>query len=246
MAKSVMQKMMVQLAQVPATNQRLKRQNFALNNGVAGARTKIGTYKAESPLSFREEAVRLIFIQVEEFQTDGSGNQQTFNLNHDIIPTDNTTDFVLFEAGSRVQADSIDYAADSFDYTGPGSAEYLHAYYVPRDPVQVEIVKSAPKSQGQVSEVVYDDTTSILHERNQNKEPPMMDFANDSPLAPVVPRKWTVDIYADGPVGFDWDDSDSANSQGTTAVNAVVSLPVNRAKRDVSGLGQAVKQDIIS
>jgi hypothetical protein len=94
--------------------------------------------------------------------------------------------------------------------------------------------------------VIYDDTTSILHERDQHKEPPEMDFSNSSPFAPVVPRKWTVDIYADGPVPFAWDDSDEANSQGTSAVNAVVSLPINRAQRDVQQLGQAVKNDIIS
>jgi len=245
------------LGQVPATSQRLKRQDFDLTNGTAGVRTKIASYQAESPIAFREEAVRMMFVAVEQFQTDGSGNKQTFNLTHDILPTSNTTDFVLYEAGNRVQADAVDYAGDSFDYTGPGSQEYLHAYYVVRNPVQIEIEKSAPKSQGKVSEVIYDDTTSILHERNQHKEPPEMEFpdpeaatdpeeAADRALKPVVPRKWTVDIYAEGPVGFDWNDADTANSQGTTAVNAVVSLPVNRAQRDVENLAQAVKQSIIS
>jgi hypothetical protein len=234
------------LAQAPATTQRLKRQDFDLTNGTANARTKIASYQAESPIAFREEAVRLMFVQVEQFQTPGDGSTTTYNLDHDILPTSNTTDFVLYDSGGRVQADQVDYAGNSFDYTNPdAAAEYLHAYYVPRDPVKVEVVKSAPKSQGKVSEVIYDDTTSILHERNQHKEPPEMDFSGRSALAPVVPRKWTVDVYADGPVGFDWNDDDTANSQGTTAVNAVVSLPVNRAQQDVSNLAQAVKQDII-
>lgn len=243
-----MQQVANTLRNTPAVQQRLKRQNFTLTNGADGVRSKIASYQAESPVVFREDAVRMMLVNVEQFATDGSGNQQTFDLAGNIIPSGNTNDFLLYEDGARVSADSVDYAGDSFDYTGPGNAAYLHAYYVVRDPAEIEIVKSAPKSQGQVSEVVFDGATSMLHERNQNQDPPDMDFpsAEESPLAPVVPRNWTVDIYADGPVGFDWNDDGTANPQGTTAVNAIVSLPINRAKQQVDGLGQAVKQDIIN
>lgn len=234
------------LQEAPATQQRLKRGDFTLTNGTANARTKIASYTAESPIAFREDDVRLMLVVVEQFQTDGSGTAQTFNLSNNIIPTSNTTDFVLYEGASRVAADSVDYAADSFTYTGPGSAEYLHAFYVARNPVEIEIEKTAPKSQGKVSQVIFDGNTALLHEQNQHKEPPAMDFSGKSAFAPVVPRKWSVDIYADGPIAFAWDDSSTANAQGVTAVNAVVSLPVNRSSRDIEGLGQAVKQDIIS
>lgn len=245
------------LVDTTASEQRLRRQNFELTNGTADARTKVASYQAESPVAFREDAARLMFVTCEQFQTDGSGNTQTFNLSNNLIPTQNTTDFVLYEAGSRVSADQVDYAGDSFDYTGPGSTEYLHAYYVFRDPVQLEIVKSSPKSQGQVSEVVYDDVTSVLHERNQNKEPPQMEF-NDPQAAgsedealrralkPVVPRKWSVNLYAEGPLPVEWNDDAEANSQDTTAVNAVVSLPINRAVSDVEDLAWAVKRSITS
>lgn len=240
------QEMLETLKALPSTAQRLKRRDFDLTNGASGSRTKIASYTAESPLAFRAGDVRLMFVTVEEFQTDGSGNTQTFNLSNNVISTANTTDFVLFEAGTRVQADSVDYAADTFDYTGPGSQEYLHACYVPRDPVEVEVQKTAPKAMGKVEEVIYDDATSILHERNQNKEPPELDFRGRTPLTPVVPRKWSIDIYQNGPVPFEWDDSAEANSQGVTATNPVISLPVNRAKSDVEGLAQAVKEDIIA
>lgn len=242
-----MQQAAAALAQVPATEQQLKRGDFTLTNGTANARTKVASFRAESPIAFREDAVRMMFVTVEQFQTNATaGDTETFNLSNDIIPTSNTTDFVLFEGGNRVQPDSVDYAGNSFNYTDNGTGNYLHAYYVFGDPVKVEVVKQAPKSQGRVEETVYDDVTSILHERNQHKEPPRMDFSTRSPLAPVVPRKWTVDIYADGPLPIEWDDANEANPQNTTAVNAVVSLPVNRAQRDVPNLAQAVKQDIIS
>jgi len=234
-----------QLEKMPAKEQRLKRQDFEYLTDVSGARTKIASYEVETPLAVREESVRLSFITVEQFQTPGDGSQTSYDLSYDALPTNNTTDFVLFEGGSRVSVDTVDYADNSFTYTGPGSQEYLHAYYVPRDPSYVEIVKTAPKSQGRVEETVFDATTSMLHERNQNKEPPEMDFTDGNPLDPMVPRKWTIDIYAEGPVPFAWNDSDTANSQGTTATNAVVSIPVNRATQDLPNLSQAVKQDII-
>jgi len=235
-----------QLENMPAKEQRLNRRNFDHSTASSGARSKIASYEVETPLAFREEAVRLSFVTVEEFQTDGSGgNTETFNLSYDALPTNNTTDFVLYESGNRVQPDSVDYAANTFDYTDDGTGNYLHAYYVPRDPSYIEIVKTAPKSQGRVEETVFDATTSMLHERNQNKEPPEMDFTDGNPLDPMVPRKWTIDIYADGPVPFAWDDSGESNGQGTVATNAVVSVPINRATQDLPNLSQAVKQDII-
>lgn len=247
MASEEMPQAVKELQQVPANNQRLKRKDFDLSNGAANARTKIASFQAQVPLAFREKAVRMVFITVEEFQSDGTaGNTETFNLSHNALQTSNTGDFVLYENGNRVQPDAVDYSANSFDYTDDGTGNYLHAYYVPRDPVQVEVVKRAPKAQGRVEDPVFDDTTSILHERDQHRDPPEMDFDGDSPLSPIVPRKWTVDIYAEGPVPFEWDDSDETNSQGTTAVNAVVSLPIKRAESDVDGLAQAVREDIIT
>lgn len=241
------QKMLETLKSLPSTAQRLKRQDFDLTNGVSGTRSKIASFTAKSPIAFRAGAVRLMFATVEEFETDGNGgDQETFNLSHNLISSANTTDFVLFENGSRVAADSVDYAANSFKYTDDGTNNYLHACYVARDPVEIEIQKTAPKAMGKVEEVIYDDATSILHERNQNKEPPELDFSSRTPLTPVVPRKWSIDIYQNGPVSFEWNDDAEANSQGVVATNPVVSLPINRAKSDVQGLAQAVKEDIIS
>lgn len=234
------------LMDAPANEQRLKRADFTLTNGTANKRTKVAEYEAEVPLAFREDDIRLVVTAVEEFQTNGTGgDQETFNLSNNIISTANTADFVLFESGNRVQEDSIDYAANSFTYTDDGTANYLHACYVARNPVQLEIEKSAPRAQGKVSEVLFDDVTSVLHERNQNKEAPRMDFSGDPPLTPIVPRKWTIEVYADGPYPVEWDDGAEANSQGATATNAVLSLPVNRSKKDIPNLGSAVKQDII-
>lgn len=228
------------LAQVPAQEQRLRRADFTLTNGTSGQKTKVAEYQAALPLAIREDAMRLMFVTEEDFTTDGTAsNTETFNLSNNIIDTDNTADLVLYEAGSRVQPDSIDYANDSFDYTDDGTNNNLHAFYVFRNPCEVTVEKHAPAGQGSVSEVVYDDVTAQLAERNQNKEPPEADFTG--PLQPVVPKDWTIEVYVDGPVAAEW----TEGTDNTTGTNALLRIPVNRAEHDVDGLARAVKQDIV-
>lgn len=232
------------LQQVPASSTHLERDEFELTNGAPNKRTKIAEYEAEAPMFLRPDApMRLAFATVEQFQTPGDGSQTTYDLQHNLLDTPNTVPLVLFENGNRVQPDSVDYDGDSVTYTGPGSTEYLHAVYVPRDPARLEIERQAPRAQGSVSSVPYDDVTSLLHERDQNSEPPTVDA--DSLLDLVVPRKWTLQVYAKGPVGFEWDDSDTSNPQGVTATNALLKVPVRKASTDVDGLAQAVKRHII-
>ena len=232
------------LDQTPASSTTLERDDFELTSGVSGRRVVIADYQAETPLMFRQAAMRLAFVTVQEYQTDGSGNAQTFSLAHDIVESPNTGNFVLYSDGSRVSPDSVDFDADQFEYTDGGAQERLHAYYVARDPVQIQIERQAPRSQGKVSDVVYDDVTSLLHERNQNSEPPSI--GGDHPLDFVVPRKWNVQVYAKGPVEFAWTDDDEANPQGTRAPNAVLNIPVQKYTRDIPDLAQSVKQRIIN
>jgi len=239
-----MQGIIQRLRQIPASRQKLRKADFDLTNGSTGERTLIAEHKVKTPTVLRPgRGGRLAFATVEEFQTDGTGSAQTFNLSHDIIQTPNTDNIFLFEAGSVVQPDSVDYGADSFTYTGPGSAEYLHAAYIPRDPTLVEIERQAPRAQGGVSDVVLDEATSLLHPQDQNQEPP--EFNGTNPLDFAIPKNWKLQVYADGPVPFEWNDGAEANSQGAVARNAIISLPVRRAGRDVQGLSQAVKRHII-
>jgi len=240
-----MQDIMQRLRQVPASRQKLRKDDFDLTNGSANERSLIAEHKAKTPTFFRpDRGGRLAFATVEEFQTPGDGTQTTYNLSNDLIQTPNTDNLVLYEAGSVVQPDSIDYSGDTFTYTGPGAAEYLHAAYVPRDPVLIEIERQAPRAQGGVTDVILDEPTSLLHSQDQNQEPP--EFQGTHPLDFAVPKNWKVQIYAKGPVPFEWDDGAESNSQGAVASNSVVSLPVRRANSDVPWLSQAVKLRSIS
>jgi hypothetical protein len=235
-----MNEVVAALQGVPAVEQRLRRADFNLTNGSSGSKTQIAQYQAGVPLAIREDRMRLVFVTREEFTTDGNANNtETFTLSNNVIETANTTDLVVYNSGSRATPDSIDYGADSFDFTDSGTNNTLDVYYVPRDPVQVTVEKHAPAGHGSVSEVLYDDATSVLHERNQNKTPPVPSYT--SPLQPVVPKDWTIEVYQDGPVALEWDES----TRNTTATNAMLSIPVNRAEEQVDGLGRAVKQDIV-
>lgn len=241
----------------PKSARPLARGDFTLTEGAANSRTKIASYQAETPLVLTEKAMRLMFTVVEQFQTNGTGGDtETFSLSHNAIQTPNTQDFLLYEGGSRVQPDSVNYSGDSFDYTDDGTGNYLHAYYVPREATQIQMEIEAPRSQGGVKRVVYDDVTALLHERNQQKEPPRMSFDNPNAtrdrdqkasraLQRVVPRKWDLNVYQEGPVAFSWDDSDEANSQSTTATNAILTVPVAQVQGRVPGVAEAVRQSIV-
>jgi len=170
--------------------------------------------------------------------TSGNNSQETFQFSGEIVDTPNSAALALFSDGSRDQPDSIDYVNDEFSYTDGGNAEDLDAYYVVRGPNQITIEKSAPAGQGSVSEVLHDDVTSLLHERDQNQDPPVPSFQHK--LHPVVPRNYTIDVYSDGPAALAYNDA----ANGTTATNAILRIPINRANERVKGLNQAVKKSI--
>lgn len=228
------------LQNVSGKNQRLKKADFDFRPDTAGTESKIASYEAEVPLALLEDKdIRLVLVTHESFTTDGSGNQQTFELSADLMDTINTTNLVLFADGDRVRADDVRVDADEVDYTDGGAAEDLDVFYVARDPVEITIKKSAPSAGTDISQRVFDAPTSMLHERNQHKKAPEFDFDEDEDLAPIVPSEWTIDIYADGPIALDQEAGD------VEGVNALLSLPVRRSSETIEGLSSAVKQDLI-
>lgn len=241
MSASIQEQAFKRLTETPGSKTKLRRGDFETTNGTVNERTRIARYQAPNPLALRTDApARIVFVAHESFTTDGTaGNTETFNLGENLIESPNTDNFVLYEGSSIVAPDAVSYSGDSFDYTDDGTSNTLHAYYVPRDPVKIAIEKTAPPSEGNLSYTVFDGVTSIVHSKNQNKEP--IEFDANHPLDLVVPKKWHLDVYADGPVAFEWSES----TDGTVAINALLSVPIVQAKRDVEGLEQAVKQQVI-
>lgn len=233
--------------------------DLTTTNGTANKESLIAQTKLQMPVVLdTARALRLAVTAYDSFQTDGSGGDaETFNLSQSIVDTPNTDALALYEGGNVVQPDSVDYHANSVTYTDDGTNNVLHAFYVSDDPVEVTIKKRAPVGAGEVADPVFTAQLASAHIREQFKSGGQLSW--DVPaevsgrdetalLKGVVPEKWTLEMYASGGYGVTWDDSDdSANgSDGTTASNALVTLPVAELGSRISGLGSAVQQQILN
>lgn len=239
-----MKKIVKALQRIPATPDRLERSMFDHYNGEAGTQSLVATYEAPNPLVLRpDQPIRLALTAMDSFTTDGSG-VQTLSLSHSITESPQAADLYVFDSnGDRVSIvdGSLDYANDTFDYDDGGAAEDIAAYYISDDDVDVEIEKQAPSTHGSVSETVFSDTLSLLHQRDQDEQPRYFDVGN-SPLERVVPTKWSLNVYAEGSYAVTFFD-DATNSE---ARNAILSLPYKQGQKDVPGLSRAVAHDTVN
>jgi hypothetical protein len=172
--------------------------------------------------------------------TDGNGGDtETFSLANDLLDTPATEALVLYDDGSVVQPDSVDYANDSFDYTDSDTGSTLDVYYIPRDPASVEFRKVAPGGGQTIRQPLSDIPTAIAHTRDQSKDPLDFDLGR-SALHGVVPRKWAIQMVVNAPYNVEFEE----DSRGTSASNALLSLPRLQTEARVGGLKDAVKADI--
>lgn len=228
------------LQQMPATPDRLERRAFEQYNGEAGDRSLIASYEAPNPLVLRpDRPIRIALTAFDAITTDGSG-EQTLSLTHSIVDSPQAADLYVFEDGDRVSFESIDYENDAFTFDDGGTATTIGAYYISDDDVDVEIEKQAPSTHGSVSERVFEDTLSLLHQRDQDEQPRYFDVG-DSPLERVVPTKWKLNVYADGNYAVTFHDEETQSE----ARNAILSLPYKQGQKDVEGLSRAVAHDTV-
>lgn len=227
------------IQQVPTNDRPLTRSDFTTTNGTGGERTKVAEYQARRPVAIRpDRRVRLALVTHENKSTDGSGGTQTFNLSRDLIDAGSTDQsLALFENGTPVDPDSVDFANDSFDYTGPGSTEDLEVYYTvgPGDQCPISIEKHAPKD---VNDELWSGDLGLLNARDQDKSAIEIDFSH--PLDPIIPTDWYLRVYAEGPYAVEWDES----TNNTSAPNALLSFKTRMSNRSIDGLGRAVRHRI--
>lgn len=238
-----MHKAIKELRQGGGSTKKLRTADFTTTNASGDDTDEvIAEFNPPAPIALRPGARhRMVLATVEEFQTNGTaGDQETFNLSHDIVDSENASP-VLYESGNRVQPDSIDYANNTVTYTDDGTGNYLHFFYVPRGDNRVTIRKVGPN--GNVSEPMVEDTSISLAERNQNKEPVTYDA--EGPIHPIVPQNWSLQVVQNGSVAYEWDDSSETNDQGTDAPMAVLSMPYVQFNKSPQGLARAVKAELI-
>lgn len=241
---------------------KLSASDFTQTNGDANQRSLVAQFEAPKPFEFREQGFRLMLPYHEAFYHDGATGlaEQTYSLSYNAVDTPSVI-------SSEVYADSTKLTEGS-TVDSPGTDEYTidygtttdalvidhasdvtaHVFYFPEDGGRLEIEKEAPGSMGSVSQVIYDDITTDLFTRNQNRNPPSFVF-NRSEYEGVVPQDWDVSIYVDAPYGVDWDDSDTDTTGSMTVAGvspsiAVIDLPIEMGGANVENLGREVAQDI--
>jgi hypothetical protein len=214
---------------------------FDTYQGTAGEESVVAEFRVDRPIILREDRpVSLVVPAYETFTVDGSAdNSETFSLSNNLLDSPASENLVLWDDGSRVQPDSIDYANDSFDYTSPNTGTTLDVYYIPRNPAEATLKKVGPGAGGGINQELHDWPLALAHTRDQHEDPIEMDM-NRTPLQPVVPRKWKVQVVVDAPytVGY------AEDSRGTHADNALLSLPRVKTEDKIEGLASAVKRDI--
>ncbi|WP_435332839.1 hypothetical protein [Haloarchaeobius sp. TZWWS8] len=214
--------------------------DWTFSTNTTGEKSVVATYAAPRPIRLREDReMDLAVPAYESFTTDGSGTAQTHSLSHDIIDTPATEALVLWSDGSPVQPGSVDYAANSFDYTDGGAAETLDVYYIPRNPAVVEFEKVAPGGGSTIKQPLFEIPTAIAHTRDQSKDPLSFDLGRTG-LQDTVPRKWVVQVSVNAPYTVKFEES----TRGTSATNALLSVPRAQTEARVPGLKDAVKADI--
>ena len=219
----------------------IKRGDWRFSTNTTDEESVVATYEAPRPIRIREDREFDLAVPAHEtFSVDGTAdNSETFNLSYNLLDTPATVSLVLYDDGTPVQPDSIDYAGDTFDYTSANTGTTLDVYYIPRDPASVEFKKVAPGGGATIEQPLFEMPTVMAHTRDQSKDPLSFDLGR-SQLHDTVPRKWQIQMVVKAPYPVAFEES----TRGTTATNALVSIPKAQTEERIRGLKDAVKADI--
>jgi hypothetical protein len=205
-----------------------------------GQRSRLARIEAPAAralLPGKNNPFKLALPAYEGKTTDGTAdNAETFSLSYNLIESPNTTDLVLYEGGERVSPDSVDYGANSFDYTSAGTGTSLHVFYTTDAAGEIQLIKSAPDGKADSSLEIDSVAAHHLARQDQVDQPYTLTF--DSGHEGFVPTDFALEIYVEAtyPVALEDPDGD-----GATADNALYQLPVNKAQGSIPGLRGAVR-----
>jgi len=236
------EQIMQRLQQANTSPDNITSADFSFNAGSQGQRTTIAEFQPRRALSVDgNRPFDLSLVAYETHTTDGNaGDAETINLSHELIDSTVVTDsVVMYEGDTRVQPDSVDYAADQITYTDDGTNNTLTIYYTSGAQALVELQKVAPNG---TPDVLFSADMGMVHRRDQGKEPITVD-ANQSPLHPVVPTDFKLELAIKAPYTFAF--ATDADDSGTevVATNVLTDLPVRGAESPIEGLKQAVATD---
>ena len=217
------------LASVPRSRDKLAGSEMDTEGNVRDEESVVAAFKAERPLSLRDGAIYEVDVPAyESFSMPGDSSQTTKSLANDLVEADTVTeDVVAYQGGSKIEPDSVDYAANEITVTDDGTGNTLHVWYMAGDQAPVVIRKVSP---GKTPETIDEDDMGLKNLRDQNKDP--LRFDHDHAYQGVIPTDWEVEVRINAPYTVSW----SEENGDAMPTNARISLPIFRARDEIPGL----------
>lgn len=230
------------VAQADVRPDTFTKRDFTLSAGAPNSREKVATVQVNRPHAVMSgRPVDLALMAYEEVTTDANaGDAETFTLSNDLVDSGATDQsLVLYDGDTLVQPDSIDYAADSFDYTDAGTNTTLGVFYAAGDQAMVEIEKEAPNG---TTQTLWSGDLGLLHMRDHGKEPVTLAL-NGSYWEPFVPTDWNLNIYVNAPYTVRWSKDLGGTGDEEEAINALLGVPVRKSADKIPGLARRTRLD---
>jgi len=214
---------------MPHSPSQFTRGDFDLSAATGDGMQTVAEIKVKRTTAVRPEEFDLDLVAYESFASDSTtGDTDTFDLSHYPIQTDSVAeDFVLYAGGERVPDDnySVDFDANTFDYTGDETTNDLHAFYTSAQQARYEVRKVAPNG---TTETLDEGDLSLVLRQDANKSP--LSFNFDHALQGVLGPYWTLQIRVDAPYVMRWTaDAGDGTARGD---QMLADLPVNIADRE--------------
>jgi hypothetical protein len=219
------------------------RADFDHSAGVAGSRELVAETQVRRPHALEQGVpIDVSIMAYEEFTADGTaGNSETLNLSHD--PVDSTATpqaVVVYEGDSRLPIDSRDFENDTVTVTPANADSTLGVFYASGEQARVAVQKTAPGSQAQ--ETLWSGDVGLIHLRDTAREPITFTFEG-SPLQPVIPTDWRLQVYVDAPYTARFAKDIGGDGEDELATNALLGFNYRATHESIEGLKTAVAQD---
>ena len=212
----------------PHSPDRLRTQDWETADAVGSGETTIASLKPKRAIAFRPGAYDLDVPAYESFPSDStSGDTDTFDLSYFPMDAAGVAETAVLYEGGEKAADgdySVDFDANTLEYTGPETANDLHVWYFSAMQASVKIRKVAPNG---TSEFLDRADVSLVNAQDTAEDP--LEFEFDHALQPLVPAYWEAQVRVDAPYPVRWT-VDAAD--GTARADSLLmDVPINRADR---------------
>jgi hypothetical protein len=215
----------------PYSTDRLTTGDWEQSAGVSGEPPTVASVTPKRAIALRQEAYDLDVPAYESFPSDSTtGDTDTFDLSYFPMDAPDVADSVVVYAGEqRVPSSefSVDFSANTLEYTGDETADDIHVFYLSAMQANVELRKVAPNG---TFEAIDRADLSLVNSLNTAEDPLEFDF--DHALQPVIPAYYELQVRVDAPYPVRW--SVDAGADGTArADQMLLDVPITRADRDL-------------